>query len=249
MRRLLVAVLAVLMLTLGAQAEPFRTLLLTDDQIVELGGREMGIQVQNIDSLFVDDADVLSLIPYIRYGLFEKMTAYVLVPFQNISSDVEDDEAGLADMGVGFNLLADDGSENNCSIMTTLELNLPTGDEDKRLGDGDVGLMMGIALGINLDPDTSFIFEGRYEIVPEGDDILTYGIGVVHEVSPRLWFTVEGEGTDQEFDGESPALMLVGMTYKGFCDVKGLMLSIGGGTGLTSVSPSGAGSIKLAYSF
>lgn len=235
----------------AVQAGPFRTLFLTDDQIVDLGGMEIGLQIETGDSLRAGDLDMVSAVPYVRVGLFEKMSAYVRVPYSMVSSDISgiEDQSGLGDVAVGVHLLADDGSENNCSIMTTIEVAVPTGDKDKGLGSGDFGWLLGLALGIDLEQDTSVIFSGSYNVVPEGEDVLAYGVGVVYEVSPRLWITVEAEGTDQDFDGESPAVFSLGMSYKGFCDVKGLMLAMGGGTGLTDASPSGVGALKLAYEF
>ncbi|MBN1673456.1 MAG: transporter [Kiritimatiellae bacterium] len=251
MKRLLLVGLGVVLAASVGYAAPSRTLFVKDDEIVELEGKEVGLKMTNIDSLYVDDAEVVSMGPYFRYGLFDRMTAYATIPylFVNTDSDEYDDEQGIGDATVGVLLLADDGAENNCSIVTSIEVSLPTGDEDKRLGAGDAGVAFGLAFQIMLEPDTGVVFDGQYKIVPDEDDIASYGIGVIYEVNPRLWLTVEAQGTDQEFDGESPAIAAVGLTYKSLCGVRGLTLSLAGGGGLTDVSPDGVGGAKIAYEF
>ena len=241
------------------RAEPFRTLLVTDNQVLDVEQYEAGARVEhNISGLSLGEAntnrltdvEITSFVPFVRYGFCENVMIYGELPVRYSNSDVMDlDDVGPGDVKLGATLQADKGRESNCAIMSTAEVTLPLGDSHKLHGSGDMGFKLGLAFGIYLEPETLVILEGRYTFVLDGSGVLEYGAGIVYEVSPRLWLNLEAQGTDQELEGSMPAVAVAGMTYDGVCAVKGLSLSWSAGVGLSGASPDGLGSLNMAYRF
>jgi len=152
---------------------------------------------------------------------------------------------------LGLQLQADDGSETDCSITSIAEVSLPSGDEGDELGAGDPTYTLGMAFGIMLEEDTAVVLDGRYTIFPDVDDVFTFGIGVIYEVHPRLWITLEAVGTDEDVTGsdDNPLFVTGGMAYRGLADLDNLVVSWAAGAGMTDASPDSVGSLRIAYEF
>ena len=150
----------------------------------------------------------------LRYGVTRDFALIGAIP--GVTSEVgsADMEAGVGDMRVGFELRAFEEPFDAPYVIPYFELALPTGDDSKGLGTGEVTGIGGLAFGTEV-----------WEFVRMGADIggvfnsdtssLRVGGHIIWELSPKFSMLSEIAFQDMPSDSNRNELMITGgMAYR-----------------------------------
>lgn len=244
-----IGVLAAVLMAVGAEAETARTFALREDQRPAKGELELGVSGRYAEikaALFEPRIDQYTTDVQARYGLTDDVSLNLAVPFVMRDAEYGKDESGIGDVRLGFELVTYRDIFDYPYILPYAELRLPTGDEDKGLGAGDVTGDVGIALGSTAHRYWHFILDVRYMIVPNADNTWAVGLGLVHELSKKFAVSVEGQLRDKAAEErQRPKAVIGGMTYK---PTKNWALSVFAGAETDSRVETVSG-LKLNYTF
>ncbi len=246
-----------------ARAEPGynRPLFSRENCQLALEDIEVGVlsQFQQFDeSKNISGADwtreTITITPYVRYGLYENLTAFAKLPFVSSDSDrLNKTYAGLGDVSFGLELLAYEDVFGFPSgypyIIPYVEFILPTGDDDKYLGHGRADAVIGASVGTTVAKDYHYVLDARYNVNYSEDDngVFSLSIGFIWDISRRFSIMLETKGTSEETEGENriPIYFSGGMFYR---VTDNLMLSWYGG-GALNAEEEGMGALKIGYRF
>ncbi len=236
--------------SLAARAEAPRTLRVREDQRPGAKQLEAGVTAQMSErkSEFwsSEKLQTIEAVAQLRYGLTKEFTLNAAVPFLSREQEVGDDQQGVGDVRVGFELVTWRDVFDFPYIMPYAEIAFPTGDDKKGLGAGEVTGAVGIAAGSTAVRYTHFVLDVRYNMVPDGDSVFSGGLAVIHDLSKQ--FSVSIEGTIREKmagEKEYPKLFLGGMTYKPAAPVA-ISVFVGKEAGGDSSTVAGA---RVSYTF
>jgi hypothetical protein len=100
-------------------------------------------------------------------------------------------------------------------LMPYLEIGLPTGDEDKGLGYGDVTAEAGLAIGTTVYDTLSYALDAGYRFLQDAGNVFSASGALIYELSKKTSVLVEGE-FEEAHDGEvdDRILVLGGLTYQ-----------------------------------
>ncbi|MBN1670930.1 MAG: hypothetical protein JXR37_07850 [Kiritimatiellae bacterium] len=238
----LVAVLCFCMATLG-WAEPTRTLLTTENKYPETRQLEVGVSFDyDEDTVF----NGLSVGPYARYGLMEKLTGSVRVPYLFLWSDYTSDEQGLGDVELGLDLSPyDDEYGDLLFIIPYIRLTLPTGNEDDGLGAGEMVFTFGTSVGSTVLDIYTFILDGAYTFQPDEENATDISAAFIWDATERFAMMLEARMTDERSEGDYAYMVTGAMSYK-----VNENLSVRWGGGPVENSPQDVvASFKASYTF
>lgn len=252
MRKFLATCFGVLFIGSAVIAEPILT---EEAKCLEKGSIEIGLTASyGVDSWEWEDSTAgdsnvsLSAVQIpVKYGVSDKLQLNFNLPYRSWKSELEigtvktdSDEAGLGQIAVGGKYGA---SEN---IAIGLNIQSPTGDVDKSLGEGtNVGLMF-IASG-NLDPlkisgNLGYLLKTKYEDEDDvehdpGDPIILRAaleypmkeILLIGEAQGQIFGKTKVNDTeDDDSDGSTIDLLLGGQYLKDALKLKfGIQFAVG----------------------
>lgn len=188
-------------------AEPMRTLLNKDGNIPNHDTWEVGIeglhQETEIDDGFGTTTDIRTTSggPAARYT-YDKLTLGLAVPFVNREVGEDQTESGLGDVAATFDFRAYQDKVYPDFIAPYVRVYLPTGDEDKGLGDGEVGTTVGVVLGTTKREDFDFSADIGCD-VRDGENRFAGGGSVVWNMNQESALVAElryWNETDEEDD-------------------------------------------------
>lgn len=153
-----------------------------------------------------------------RFGLLENLTARLSVPYVMRDEDFADDESGLGDIQLGFDLVAHQDIFSYPYAIPHIDVSFASGDEDKGLGAGDPSYVFGLSVGTVVYDALHYIADLSYSVnhdarASDEDDAFIASLSVVWDVNER--FAVSGEARVLDFqDTDSqPYLLGGGMAY------------------------------------
>ncbi len=242
-------IVAAVLVAGGTYAESARTFALREDQRPAKGELELGVAGRFAElkpSRFVPQTDEYTAEVQARYGVTRDFSLNMAVPYVLRDTEVGNGENGVGDIRLGFELVTYRDIFDYPYIMPYAELRLPSGDEDKGLGAGDLAGDVGIALGSTMNRYWHFIADFRYLIQPNTDNGWAAGLGLVHELSKSFAVSIEGQLRDKSAgDRQRPKAVIGGMTYK---PTKKWTISVFGGAETDSRVDTVAG-LKVNYTF
>ncbi|MBI3987683.1 MAG: transporter [Lentisphaerae bacterium] len=259
MKRTIGVVAGVLVLTVSAGlAETMRPLYSKENKFPELFAFEVGsdfnyrdfdevIGTTSFGDVTVKENET-TITPFVRFGLWENLTAYTRVPYGFIDSDVDGKTDGFRDLSVGLELLAYESSFKFPYVIPYVDVSFPTGDEDEGLGHGDTLATFGSAIGTTVEEVYHFTLDGRYEYDSRAEDGTFAGAtAVIWDLSKRFSVLAEAKVREEVVgvDDGVPAFFEGGMCYK---PVRALSLSWYGGVAVNTEENGNAGA-RIAYSF
>jgi len=214
----LLAGMVVVSIAGAAWAEPERTLLTRDNKLPEKGQVEVGALLAMQSLQFEKQYQE---IPYARYGLLGNLAVNAFVPVREINPDsgFGKNQAGLGDIVLGMELVPYQDAFRFPYILPHLDVGLPTGDQDKGLGSGDVSVLAGVTVGTTMYEKYHWAADVGYRHLVDNnpltdDDMLVLSGSFAWEVNEEVSLLAEVSGTDQELPDGRPVTFEGGMTYK-----------------------------------
>jgi hypothetical protein len=208
---------------------------------------EVGATVNYVETktTFAEDSTTL-MGPYVRYGLLENLAMRVDVPFASTDPEFGDSESGLGDVVVGFQLRAYEDIFGYPYFIPHVKASIPTGDEDKGLGEGDPVYTAGMSYGDKIYDFLSWVLDASYRINPDIDNQILLSTSILWHVSPD--FTLLGEVRYEDSadnSDESLVLAVGGMSYNW---TESLQMGVHVGGAITGEVDMVSG-FRLSYSF
>lgn len=227
-----------------ACAEPTRTLLTVENNFPNRYQLEAGVSVDYFEAPL---ANSYAVVPYARYGLWERLTAVVAVPVLLVDYDFGTDKQALGDIRVGLDLAAYDNEYGNLSSITPyVRASLPTGDEGTGFGAGETTVTIGASFGATAAEFYRFILDASFSFAPNGGNVAALAGAFIWNASERFAMLIEGGVTDeQDWSGDYTYKLTGAMSYKA---TDSLAFRWGGGT-VGNVGDDVMASIKASYSF
>lgn len=248
MKKILIGA-AMLSMVVTASAEPLRTLFTHENQLPEKGQLELGALAgtQQYETLSQFGESL-----YARYGLFGNLAAYASVPFHETlyKNGFGSNTSGLGDLGIGFEVLPYEDIFKFPYIMPHLEFRLPTGDQDKGYGSGDVSILAGVTVGtktwecVDWALDVTGAHLTTNDPLLKNDTIIVSG-SIVWNLDEQFALVSEVSGSDQTYPDGHPITFDGGMVYK---PIENFMVGVYGGKTIHT-GESWEGTLKLSYSF
>ncbi len=219
LRKLAPMAVGMVVLAGSVAAEPVRPLLTKENRFPDVGHAEVGFrysfveEVDTIEEFKISDTNVNSYIPFVRYRPAEPITLIAKFPYAQTDADSGDDESGLGDIRLGFDLLAYEDIFHYPWIIPHAEAVLDTGDDG--IGRGESSLLFGLAIGSTAWETTHFIADARYEIFEDSENVFSLAFSIVWDLSDRFGIFAEAAITNEEIveDQELPVLFLGGLSY------------------------------------
>ncbi|WFB37314.1 transporter [Kiritimatiellota bacterium B12222] len=234
----------------SAYAEAIRTNFSVENRFphweqLELGASYKGYGADS-DSL-APDLGTTSI--YARYGILSNLAAVVDLPWQSLSSNTGgSDENGLGDMKIGFQLLTYEDIFGYPYFIPHASFTLPTGDQDKGLGQDGVAVEVGLAYGSTINDWIEWVWDIGYTVNPDIENQFKLSNSYVWVLSPEFALTTEivyKDVVDGNDSTESQVLVSGGFSYLWNEKIQ-MDLSAGGGlTGPVDVF----GEARISYSF
>lgn len=254
-------VMAVAAVVSASESEFRRTIFCRENRLPELGCWEVGLlsqyaQYDELAGMFGDSLkrEEYTFTPYARYGLYENLTAYATLPFGHVDSDLaRKSHTGIRDITLGLELLAYEYTFDYPYVIPYVEIILPTGDDDKYLGNGEFDALFGASVGTTVYDVYHYVLDARYNFNHKNsgdgseDGMFTLAAAFIWDLSDRFSVMAEAKGTSEDIAGESgiPIYLCGGMYYK---VSENLSLSWYGG-GAFNADETGMGAIKIGYLF
>lgn len=156
-----------------------------------------------------DKTDILNIpfsfgMPIGLIGGRERLNFNANLAYVDTSSPIlTNDESGIGDTAVGVDYSYFD---NGLTVIPTLTVKLPTGDEDKGLGTGSTDVAATIAVKksmgqANVNGKFGYIYKGEGEPIGlefDYGDIFTADVGGRYQVMDSLWISLNGVYIDQD---------------------------------------------------
>ena len=234
----------------GAWAEAERTLLTRENKMPEKGQLEanalFGIQKLEHSKNYQET-------PQLRFGLLDNLAVNAAVPFKQMKPDTGfgRSEAGLGDVSLGFELVPYERVFRFPYILPHVDVGLPTGDDKKGLGSGDVSIAAGVTVGTTTYEVYHWALDVGFQHLVDNDpltddDALVVSASFLWDVSDEFALLTEMRGTDQELPDGRPLTFEGGMVYKP--EDTSWMFGLYGGKTIHA-GETWNGSLKISYSF
>lgn len=199
-----------------AWAEPQRVILTHENQYPELGQLEVGYEFQQRE---FNTFNYRTHSAQVRYGLVDKLTASLDVPWVQRDEDFEDDQDGIGDVVLGFDLVAYEDVFTYPYVIPHVEVGFSTGDEDKGLGTGESMYAFGISFGTVVYDVLHYVLDLTYAanydaLATDEDDIFAGSLSLIWELSEQFNFSLETRLIDFQDTDDEPFIVGGGMAYK-----------------------------------
>jgi len=249
MNKSAIVLLSTLALSAGAQSP--RTLLVREAEMTKPNRWETGVatRYQEVDS-DLTQLKTWDFTPYARYGLLERVSLDAAAALRNAKTDGGGSEFGLGDfsLGVDFKMLMD--VFGYPYLMPYARLILPTGDDDKGLGAGSVGGILGLSAGTTVNDDWHIVADISTTTYSDDDieDVLKVGGALIYDFTKQNSLIAEAQYVQDDNcygkDGEA-LLYMGGIIYR---PNRRLSITLQGGA--SALDDSGLlGGAKVAYNF
>ncbi|MBR6021781.1 MAG: transporter [Kiritimatiellae bacterium] len=216
---------------------------------------ELGLSggMNNIEeNFYVPNTDVYSLAADARFGLIDAMALTLHVPYVSWELDPDDvSESGIGDVCVGAQFRAFEDIFEYPWIIVHGHVALPTGDEDKGLGTGDVTGVAGVSIGTTVEDVWHFIADGSWvmndNLNDDQDGFVRASVSVLWDLDEACTLMAEGRFIDYATEEDESATFMghLGLAYD---FGNGLSAMVYGGAA-TGSGNDGYGAAKLVYSF
>ena len=160
----------------AAQAAPMRTELTRENMILEKTQFEAGLVGEGRDASGDEFAQTYGLsattiMPYARYGLTKELTLNAGIPVKTVSPEGLSDSTGLGDLQLGFDVVVYQDTLGYPYLMPYANIGLPTGDEDKGLGAGQLTATMGAVIGTTVCDDYHWAVDIGYTVAQDKNGV------------------------------------------------------------------------------
>ncbi len=245
-KRLIFIALSTLLVA-ATYADPQRTLFTYENSFPRWEQFEAGVGYQQID--FDDDAfnaaDVSLAYAYVRYGILDNLAVQLDVPYVEVDPKNGSSESGLGDLVVEFQLRTYEDIFGYPYFIPHVSFTLPTGDEDKGLGEDGTVVTAGMSLGTQMYDWLGWVLDVSYRVNPDEENRLLVGNSYVWDVSEKFTLLVE-VGYEAETDDVDDLFMVTGgMAYDWSKD---LQMAVHVGTGLSDDLDSSFDA-RISYNF
>jgi hypothetical protein len=162
-----------------------------------------------IDNGFnTDDFQVIA--PYVRYGILENFAVQINVPFVTLDPAFGDSESGLGDLEVEFQLRTYEDIFGYPYFIPHVSFTIPTGDEDKGLGNEDSTVVVGMSYGDKINDMLHWILDFSYRINANTDNQFLLSNSYIYDVSERFSLLAELRYEEQTDDSEDSLVLGTG---------------------------------------
>lgn len=246
LKRLLPLVLSGMFLS-AVYADSQRTNFSVENQFPRWEQIEAGLDYtgyESDDDSLLPDKSVTSL--YLRYGLLDNLSIQLDVPFVGLDLPNGNDESGLGDLKVAFQLRTFEDIFGYPYFIPHVSFTLPTGDDEKGLGVDGTEVQFGISYGSTINDSIDWVLDLSYRINPDEDNQFIVGHSYVWDISDAFALVTEllyEEAIDETEDGQ--LLVAGGFSYDWTESIQ-LDASVGGGV---SGPINAYGKAGLSYSF
>jgi len=223
-------ILITALITVPVQAEPVRTFFSLENQLPRWEQYEVGLTFNTFDQeRGAQDTTFSETSVYARYGLLDDLAVVLEVPFLQIDPTPGNEESGLGDVELGFQLRAYEDIFGYPYFIPYVHVSFPTGDEDKNLGKGDVAITGGISYGSRINDLIDWVIDVSYEVNSDDDNILMVGHSYIWNVSDEFAILTEAAFVQSESDFvEDEYLIGGGINYNWTPELEmGLLVSVG----------------------
>lgn len=196
----------------------------------------------SVEHLSTEEENTTDLVAELELGITDWLQVGVEVPYRWIDGkEGEEDEDGLRDVGVSVLcvLLNDDA----LILSGAVEVNFPSGDEDKELGEGKIEvepMLLGAARFDGIE-----LYGGVGGEITDEDEVFTYSAGLVAALGPVVGL-LEVSGESGAEGGGDEAVIAPGLAVEVMDDVE---LLIGVPIGLNDDSPDWGATFRVTAEF
>lgn len=212
-KRLIFIALSTLLMA-ATYADPQRTLFTYENSFPRWEQFEVGTEFSYADykdGMFSADISVASA--YIRYGILDNLAVRLDIPYVNIDPDFASSESGLGDLEVEFQLRTYEDIFGYPYYIPHVSFTLPTGDDDKGLGEDGTIVTAGMSWGTQMYDSLGFVLDVSYRVNPDEDNQVLLGNSYIWEVSENFALLTE-IGYEEKTDiSSSLTLISGGMSY------------------------------------
>ena len=245
--KLFMLLLPLVLITAVGRAESQRTLFTVENAFPRWGQVEVGATFQATeqnDNSFQDDVRVVA--PYVRYGLLENLALRLDAPLVESDPAFGSTESGIGDLELELQLRTWEDIFGYPYFIPHVSVTLPTGDEDKGLGNDDSIVEVGMTYGDKMYDTVMWLLDVSYRINPSADNQILVGHSYIWSVSERFDLITE-VSYEEEFEtsDESTVLLSGGMSYNWTKNLQMGAHVAGGLTGPTDLYSQ----VRLSYSF
>ncbi len=252
-RRYLVVLVSMCLIAGFAYGEAQRTVFTHENRVPE--ARQLEVGVGGSFSEFPEDTqrgfkgyDSYAFGPYLRYGLDERFSVNADIPFMYIDRRDGDSDQGLGDVSVGFEFVGWQDVFGYPYILPHATLYLPTGDEDKGMGEGKARPAFGVSIGTTVNDVFHFVVDATYTIYRDRGNEASFGGSLIWDLDEKFSLSAEClviSNRDTGPESNNPIYIIGGMHYEVNDDIQ---LSVYGGSSHHSEEDVIAGA-KASYSF
>ncbi len=205
-----------------ASADPMRTVFTKENKFPGALGWELSLGGGGSSydgSATVADNDYWSIVPGVRFGLTDQVALRGEVPYAGYSSG-DLDEQGLGDVSLGVDFLFFEDIFEYAWIVPHATAYLPTGDEDKGLGQGDPQGRFGISIGTTVNDVVHFALDGSFttdgSLVEDDEGLIAGALSIVWDLDERASLLGEVQMRDDPVDTDEDFALRAhaGMAYK-----------------------------------
>ena len=197
-----------------------RTDLTRENRLPEIRDIEVSVEgtyqtLGDRDEDFIDNDITMNTAELqLKYGVNRDFALTAALPGIRNEIGPEDAEIGVGDLRVGFELRAFEHPYDLPYVLPYLEVSLPTGDEDKGQGAGDVTAVGGVAVGTEIYEFVRWGLDAAAVATPD-DVYLRLGTHVIWELSPRFSVLSEFQYTGYPDEvNRNEILFNAGMVYR-----------------------------------
>ncbi len=209
----------------------------------EIGASYEGTEADT-DSTFTPDSGRATA--YVRYGILDNLAVQLDIPYVNYEFPNGISNDGFGDVEVEFQLLTYEDIFGYPYFIPHVSFTLPTGDEDKGLGQDGTVITFGLSYGSTINDWIDWVLDVSYVANPDVNDQVLLANSYVWNISEEFGLVTEIVYREAILEGEgSTVIATAGFTYE-WTESLQLDLSVGGGLS----GPADAyGKAGLSYTF
>lgn len=208
LRKWMLVALAVCVTAGLVSADPVRTVFTKENRFPDVMGWEIwlggGASSYDNDNTN-EDLEQFFITPGVRFGLTDRLALLAEFPYVGYSEG-DLDEKGLGDISMGMEFLFFEDIFEYAWIIPHADLILPTGNEDKGLGNGTGQGAFGLSIGttwndvLHYGADFTFTVNGAKDEHGEDDDLMTGALSIVWDLDAQASLIGEVQVRDDTMD-------------------------------------------------